>query len=68
MSVPLRNLLSMRDKDSNTFIAYLAIIATPFALGAFLLTWAPSIQYANEDPSSDGFVPPRIIAQLVERT
>jgi len=58
----------MRDKDSNTFIAYLAIIATPFALGAFLLTWAPSIQYANEDPSSDGYVPPRIIQQLVERT
>ena len=58
----------MRDKDSNTFIAYLAIIATPFALGAFLLTWAPSIQYANEDPSSDGFVPPRIVGQLVDRT
>jgi len=58
----------MRDKDSNTFIAYLAIIATPFALGAFLLTWAPSIQYANEDLSSDGFVPPRIVGQLVERT
>ena len=58
----------MRDTDSNKFIAYLAIIATPFALGAFLLTWAPSIQYANEDPSSDGFVPPRIVGQLVERT
>ena len=67
MSVPLRNLLSMRDKDSNTFIAYLAIIATPFALGAFLLTWAPSIQYANEDPSSDGYVPPRSISNLVEK-
>jgi serine protease Do len=58
----------MRDTDSNKFIAYLAIIATPFALGAFLLTWAPSIQYANEDPSSDGFVPPRIVGQLVDRT
>ena len=66
--MPLRSLIPMRDKDSNTFIAYLAIIATPFALGAFLLTWAPSIQYANEDPSSDGFVPPRIVGQLVERT
>ena len=58
----------MRDTDSNKFIAYLAIIATPFALGAFLLTWAPSIQYANEDPSSDGYVPPRIIQKLVDRT
>ena len=32
----------MRDTDSNKFIAYLAIIATPFALGAFLLSWAPA--------------------------
>jgi S1-C subfamily serine protease len=60
--------INIRDTDSNKFIAYLAIIATPFALGAFLLTWAPSIQYANEDPSSDGYVPPRIVGQLVERT
>jgi hypothetical protein len=51
----------MRDTDSNKFIAYLAIIATPFALGALLLSWAPSFQYANENPASDGFVPPRII-------
>jgi len=58
----------MKNTDSNKFVAYLAIIATPFALGAFLLTWAPSIQYANEDPSSDGYVPPRIIEQLVDRT
>ena len=58
----------MRDTDSNKFIAFLAIIATPFALGAFLLTWAPSIQYANENPAADGYVPPRIIQQLVDRT
>jgi S1-C subfamily serine protease len=58
----------MKDTASNKFIAFLAIIATPFALGAFLLTWAPSVQYANEDPSSDGYVPPRIVGQLVDRT
>jgi serine protease Do len=58
----------MRDTDSNKFIAYLAIIATPFALGAFLLTWAPSIQYSNEDPSADGYVPPRSIQKLVDKT
>ena len=58
----------MRDTDSNKFIALLAIIATPFALGAFLLTWAPSIQYTNEDPAGDGYVPPRSIEKLVERT
>jgi hypothetical protein len=58
----------MSHTDSNKFIAFLAIIATPFALGAFLLTWAPSIQYSNEDPSADGYVPPRSIEKLVERT
>ena len=68
MSVTLRSLSYMKDTDSNKFIAFLAIIATPFALGAFLLTWAPSVQYANEDPSSDGYVPPRIVGQLVDRT
>ena len=58
----------MRDTDPNKFVAFLAIIATPFALGAFLLTWAPAGQYANEDPVSDGYVPPRSISQLVDRT
>ncbi|CAB5241126.1 unannotated protein [freshwater metagenome] len=57
----------MRD-NSNKFIAFLAIIATPFALGAFLLTWAPSQQYANDDPTHDGYVPPRSIQNLVEKT
>ena len=68
MSVTLRSLPFMKDTDSNKFIAFLAIIATPFALGAFLLTWAPSIQYTNEDPAGDGYVPPRSIEKLVERT
>ena len=54
--------------DANKFIAYLAIIATPFALGAFLLTWAPSAQFSSEDPSGDGYVPPRSIQTLVDRT
>ena len=58
----------MRDTDPNKFVAFLAIIATPFALGAFLLTWSPAGQYANEDPAGDGFVPPRSIQNLVDRT
>jgi hypothetical protein len=58
----------MRETDSNKFIAYLAIIATPFALGAFLLSWAPAMQYSNEDPAGDGYVPPRSIQQLVDTT
>ncbi len=55
-------------EETNKFIAYLAIVATPFALGAFILTWAPSAQYSNEDPAGDGYVPPRSIQKLVETT
>jgi S1-C subfamily serine protease len=58
----------MRDTDPNKFVAFLAIIAMPFALGAFLLTWAPAGQYASEDPAGDGYVPPRSIQNLVDRT
>ena len=58
----------MRETDPNKFIAFLAIIATPFALGAFLLAFGPAAQYVNEDPAGDGYVPPRSIAQLVDRT
>ena len=55
-------------EESNKFIAFLAIIATSFALGAFFLSWAPAQQYTNEDPAGDGFVPPRSIQTLVETT
>ena len=55
-------------QESNKFATYLAIIAAPFALGAFFLTWAPSAQFASEDPAGDGYVPPRSIERLVERT
>jgi serine protease Do len=55
-------------QDANKFIAYLAIIATPFALGAFVLAWSPAQQFSNEDPAGDGYVPPRSIERLVERT
>ncbi len=55
-------------QDTNKFIAYLAIIAAPFAVGAFFLTWAPSAQFASEDPAGDGYVPPRSIERLVEKT
>jgi S1-C subfamily serine protease len=57
----------MRD-DSNKFVAFLTIIATSFALGAFFLAWAPAQQYTNQDPTGDGYVPPRSIQQLVETT
>jgi S1-C subfamily serine protease len=55
-------------EETNKFIAYLAIIATPFALGAFFLAWSPAQQFSNEDPAGDGYVPPRSIERLVEKT
>ena len=57
----------MRDTDSNKFVAALAIIATPFALGAFMLAWAPAGQFAAQDPKHDGYVQPRSISDLVEK-
>lgn len=57
----------MRDTDSNKFVAGLAIIATPFALGAFMLAWAPAGQFAAEDPKHDGYVQPRSVSDLVEK-
>jgi len=54
--------------DANKFVTYLAMIAAPFAMGAFFLAWAPSAQYASEDPAGDGYVPPRSIQTLVDRT
>ena len=56
----------MRNTDSNKFVAALAIIATPFALGAFMLAWAPAGQFAAQDPKHDGYVQPRSISDLVE--
>jgi serine protease Do len=67
MSVTLRTVQSMK-QESNKFATYLAIIAAPFAVGAFFLTWAPSAQFASEDPAGDGYVPPRSIERLVDRT
>jgi hypothetical protein len=40
----------MKDSASNKFVAALAIIATPFELGAFMLAWSSAGQFAAEDP------------------
>jgi S1-C subfamily serine protease len=58
----------MRDTDTNKFVAALAIIATPFALGAFMLAWSPAAQYGLEDPKRDGYVQPRSVYDLVDKT
>jgi S1-C subfamily serine protease len=58
----------MDETPSNKFIAFVAIVATPFALGAFLLAWAPAQQFSNTDPKYDGYVQPRSISDLVDKT
>lgn len=55
-------------EDANKFIAYLAIIVAPFAMGAFFLAWSPAQQFSNDDPAGDGYVQPRSVQALVERT
>jgi len=61
-------LITMSHSDSNKFVAMLAIIAVPFALGAFILAWSPSNQFHRSDPQRDGYVQPRSIGDLVEKT
>ena len=58
----------MSESISSKITAGLAIIATPFALGAFLLAWGPAVQYEKTDPRGDGYVQPRSISDLVDRT
>ena len=58
----------MTESASNKFVAALAIIATPFALGAFILAWGPSDQFQKSNPNYDGYVQPRSVGELVEKT
>jgi serine protease Do len=58
----------MSESPSTKFIALVTIVAAPFALGAFMLAWAPAQQFSNSNPASDGYVPPRSISKLVEKT
>jgi S1-C subfamily serine protease len=58
----------MTNSASNKFVVALAIIATPFALGAFILAWSPADQFHQSNPKSDGYVQPRSVGELVEKT
>jgi S1-C subfamily serine protease len=58
----------MSQTPANKFIAAIVILTAPFAMGAFFLAWAPSAQYAASNPEYDGYVQPRSIEKLVERT
>ena len=56
------------DKSSNKFVTFLAILATPLAAGAFLLSWGPGDHWFDFSPKNDGFVAPRDIASVVDDT
>ena len=56
------------DKSSNKFVAFLAILATPLAAGAFLLSWGPGDHWFDFSPKNDGYVAPRDIASVVDDT
>jgi S1-C subfamily serine protease len=58
----------MSESPSTKFIALVTIVAAPFALGAFMLAWAPAQQFTNTNPASDGYVAPRSISELIEKT
>ncbi len=58
----------MSQTPANKFISAIVIVTAPFAMGAFFLAWAPSAQYAASNPEYDGYVQPRSIEKLVERT
>ena len=67
MSVRAPSVIPMSAFASQKFVAALAIIATPFALGAFLLAWSPSEQFHMSNPESDGYVQPRSVGDLEMR-
>ena len=54
------------DQSQSKFLAFLAIIATALAGGAFALSWQSSNHFFDFSPANDGFVAPRDIAKLVE--
>lgn len=57
----------MENNPAQKIIAFATILALPFALGAFILTWAPAQQFHLSDPRDDGYVQPRSIETLVSK-
>ena len=57
----------MENNIAQKVTAFATILALPFALGAFVLAWAPAQQFHLSDPRGDGYVPPRSIEKLVLR-
>ena len=67
MSYPACSVQSMNE-SSNRFVAFLAIIATPLAAGAFLMSWGPGNHWFDFSPARDGYVAPRDISSMVYET
>jgi hypothetical protein len=44
----------MENNIAQKVIAFAMILALPFALGAFVLAWAPAQQFHLSDPRGDG--------------
>jgi serine protease Do len=57
----------MENNIAQKITAFATMLALPFALGAFVLTWAPAQQFHLSDPTYDGFVQPRSIEKLVKK-
>jgi len=57
----------MENNIAQKITVFATILALPFALGAFVLAWAPAQQFHLSDPRGDGYVPPRSIEKLVKR-
>lgn len=56
----------MNSRDNRAgFVAFLGIIATPFALGAFLLSLLSAGILKDLDPRENGYVAPRNMNQLI---
>lgn len=56
------------NEAGSRFIAFLAIIATALAGGAFVMSWQSSNHFFNFTPDKDGYVAPLDISKVVDDT
>lgn len=59
--------MAMKESESK-FIILLAIVAASLSAGAFLLTWQSSNYFFHHAPVNDGYVAPRDISKLIDKT
>ena len=58
----------MKIAKAERFIDYLAIVAAPIALGALILSWSPARNFAESDPSANGYVAPRDLGNIISKS